>query len=354
MLLTTPVLVGSEGSSPLPDRPGGVLSTEDSTSSDPGEPAGSAGSISTSSDPGEPAGSAGSISTSSPVSPTTSRYLAFLSGDAVRDTARAFELGCGHTGEGPGLVVLALGRQRPGGAQAFGPRGVVRPYALLGDVVAAYAEALAECSGPGWTVAVKTSNYKATDAAVHAGYGQDWARFATGLQARVAASTGGAVTVLAGLDLEPGWSSVAVAQAWMDGYRDAGGGPLVLLPSADGCPPQQPGVCLNGWSTAIIGDMVWGSGITTIILPQVYSHTGTMARQWATIARDAAARGLEPSLAGVTSQARACAQIPDDRLCSQLNITWDVALAQLQSELASDPSTAHLVLRLATDIGWEF
>lgn len=288
-----------------------------------------------------------------PISPTTSRYLAFLSGELDRDTARARELGCAHRGEDPGMVVLALGRQQPGGAQAFGPKGVVRPYPLLADVIVAYADGLAECAGSGWVLVPMTSNYKAYDPDIHGQYGHDWARFTADLQVRVGARSGGAVAVAAGLDLEPGWSSVEVAQAWMGGYRDEAGATLVLVPSADGCPPRGPGGCVNGWSTAIIAEMVWGSGVETVILPQVYSHSGNMARQWAAIAREGVALGLGPSIAGVTSQARACTQVPGDRLCPQLNITWYTALEQLQGELMSDPATEHIVLRYATDIGWE-
>lgn len=277
--------------------------------------------------------------------------MAFLTGDGISDVDRARDLGCAHKGEVPGVVVLAFGRQLPGTAQAFRAKADAKPLSLVADVVVSYASALASCAGSGWTLAVTTSNYLLDDPSTAELLGRQWAGLVNSVADRVGRTAAG-ISVAAGIDLEPGWGSVDGGFAWLNGFAGVAGQPLFVVGSADGCPAVGSGRCANGWTSDDLARAVWGTVPGSLAFPQVFSYSGVMASQWASLAQVAASRGVEPRFGGVMVQQRACAQVRDP-LCKKLDVGGVAAVEQLQSRLAAAPSTARVRVAGASNIGWD-
>lgn len=278
---------------------------------------------------------------------TTSRYVNWVTGDALADVAKSGDLGCAHASEKPGVVVLGLGGQREGGATAFSGKGVVRPYALLTEVVKAYVKGMERCgASAGWTVAVATTNQKNGDAILSASRGKEWGDFVRSVQIRDSN-----VAVIGGNDMEPAWGSVESAVAWRDAYEQTAHTPLLWVASADGCPRHNTnGACANGWSQAALASVLWSDGNGTV-MPQIYTQNHTQALQWAQIAATAIELGITPRFAGALSQHRACDQVAPGS-CNNLDLDGVQALAQLREAFDSIPATTKLHLPFASDIGW--
>jgi len=271
--------------------------------------------------------------------PTRSQYLHWLSDDVAADTERARNAGCRvaeRTEAGP--VVLAVGRQLPGGVSGFATGGTVRTPEHLREVVGAYVEALDRCGRGTWTVAVTTSNHRLDDVELAGAHGRSWAATVAAI-----ASTRD-VTVVAGIDMEPSWGTFAAAVRWVADYRAADGPPLLFNASADGCPLHgDTGPCNNGWSVDAMASTIW-SRAGDRALPQIYRTDGAMASQWGVIARAATRLGLEPTFSAAMSQRRACAQT-EQRNC--LDLPPKQAWVQLQQAL-----DGVAVVPGVTDIGW--
>jgi hypothetical protein len=271
---------------------------------------------------------------------TVSRYVNWMTDDVERDRAVSYRLGCrgGERGES-GVVVLAFGRQiADGGTRGFAGPGVVRSYAQIAAVVAAYRDGLAACGAGDVLLAVTTSNYDFYDVEEAAGFGGRWRELVESI------GPVGGVRIIGGTDLEPGWGGLAASRAWVDAYKSTG---LVLYAnaSADGCPLSGVGGgCANGWDTSSLAELVWGS--RGVAVPQVYRRDGAQARQWKVLAEVWARTGGAPVFGGVMTQQRACRQVVDPN-CPQLSQPHDVARNQLQVLLGSLADVP-----VGTDVGW--
>jgi hypothetical protein len=271
---------------------------------------------------------------------TSSRYVNWMTDDLVRDQETSYRLGCrgGERGES-GVVVLAFGRQvAAGGTRGFAGPGVLRPYAQIAAVVAAYRDGLVECGAGPMVLAVTTSNYELYDAAEAAGFGVLWRELVESID------DVGAVRVEGGTDLEPGWGGLAAARAWVEAYKSTG---LVLYAnaSADGCPSGGAGGgCANGWNTSALAELVWGG--SGVAVPQVYRRDGVQAEQWAVLASVWSRTGGVPVFGGVMTQHRACKQV-DNSNCPQLSQPHDVAREQLSRALGG-----LFEVPVGTDVGW--
>ena len=271
---------------------------------------------------------------------TTSRYVNWMTDDVVRDREVSYRLGCrgGERGES-GVVVLAFGRQvEAGGTRGFAGPGVLRPYAQIAEVVAAYRDGLAECGAGPVVLAVTTSNYELYDVAEAAGFGVRWRELVESI------ADAGGVRIEGGSDLEPGWGGLAAARAWVEAYK-ATGRVLYANASADGCPLSGVGGgCANGWDTSSLAELVWGGG--GVAVPQIYRRDAAQARQWKVLASLWSRSGGVPVFGGVMTQHRACKQVQNEN-CPQLSQPHDVAREQLQrllGDLAPVP--------VGTDVGW--
>jgi len=271
---------------------------------------------------------------------SSSRYVDWLTGDVDRDVRSSHDRGCRAAGRGEsGPLVLAFGRQVEGaGVRGFAGPEVLRPYSLVAAVVAGYRDGLLACGASSVLLVAATSNYGLDDVSEAASSGAAWAS----LVASVGSRDG--VEVAGGVDLEPGWGSLAAGSAWVGAFRSSGL-PLYSNASADGCPLAGPGgACANGWDTFSLASLVWGGDGAAI--PQVYRRDGAQARQWAVLARQWAAYGGVPRFVAVMSQQRACRQV-DDPNCPSLSQSPEQALAQLRAEL-----DGLVPVPGATDVGW--
>lgn len=282
---------------------------------------------------------AGGDAVSAPA-PTRSQYLHWMTDDVDADREQARRQACRAAERSTGgPVVLAVGRQLPGGVTGFATGGEVRNHAHLAAVVSAYVDGLQRCGdGDAWTVAVTTSNHRLEDVMLADEHGRNWA-----LAVGSIPSTDD-VTVVAGVDMEPSWGSFAAALRWVSAYRAADGPPLLFNASADGCPQQgDAGPCNNGWNVDAMATTIW-SRSSDSALPQIYRHDGAMAAQWGVIARAARRLGLEPRFAGAMSQRRACAQVGGDDC---LDLPPAKAWEQLRHALEGVATVPGV-----TDVGW--
>lgn len=269
---------------------------------------------------------------------TTSRYISWLSGDRAVDAARAYTTACdGDTSNG-GTSVIAFGRQVAGGTRSFSGPSALYDYGHLSAVVDGYARGLTQC-GERWQLVVATSNYLLDDPGVSYARGREWGQFIDSLTHIPG------VSIVGGVDLEPGWGSRHAAESWLTGYRTSRS-VLVVNASADGCPQYgDRGECANGWTVDDLAQFVW-SRDRDLALPQIYRHDGAMARQWGVISRAGQRLGYHPKFAGAMTQSRACTQV-DDRHCPQLSLLPEDARRQLQSEVGEG-----IHIPFGTDVGW--
>lgn len=233
-----------------------------------------------------------------------------------------------------GVLFIGFGRQIQGGASSFGI-GLVS-YARIQEFATAYARGLSECSEGRWIVAVMTSNDHLDDPALAATYGKLWGQLAQDTNASLDAPR---VEIAAGIDVEPAWGPFAAAKAWADNVHSTGAR-IVFGPSADGCPIDVDGPCNNGWNTAAMGELMWGYGDRTIVMPQVYRLK--MAQQWANIERVARARGRDAYVDAVLTQNRAC-RVTKQRPCLDLG---PIKAQELASEVFGRE------MPLGSDISW--
>ena len=272
--------------------------------------------------------------------PTRSQYLHWMSHDVDDDTRRAETSACRMAQRSSGgPVVLAVGRQIPGGVTGFATKGTLRNSQHLRSVVEGYVKGLTKCGNGTWTLAVTTSNHRLDDVDYAAASGRAWAEIIGSI------ASSGNVRVVGGIDMEPAWGTRAATSSWVESYRAADGPPLVFNASADGCATDGfTGSCANGWTVEAWASLIW-SRRGDSALPQIYRADGVMARQWATLARAASTTlALEPVFTGVMTQRRACRQT-QQQTC--LDLSPVEAHAQLREALDGVASVANV-----TDIGW--
>ncbi len=276
---------------------------------------------------------------------TVSHYVNWLyQPDADAITAR---IGCTQAAGAPGYVFLGLGRQVPGGSTAFGWDGRRTMADGLRHAIELFSKSLNDCAegGKSFVVVPMTSNYHLDDKDLAASFGTEWGDLIESLRNNDRLAH---VEILGGWDVEPSWGSPAAARAWIDSYRLRTASPIVTGPSADGC-PFGPGrvTCNNGWTVADLAYVSW-SIPDSVVLPQIYTPSGSMARQWANLADVAFDLGMKPAFGGPLVQALACAE----RTCK--GTANDAATSYRQLREALDASRQSGVLHLpgASDIGW--
>jgi hypothetical protein len=244
-----------------------------------------------------------------------------------------------------GTVVLSFGKQVEGGASGFGTTIVEADIVAITATVAA---GLAECGSGPWEVSVGTSNSGGATPFNGVDGGARWAAIVE--QARAASDP--RVAISGAVDLEPSWGPVAQARAWVAGYVAATSRRLWNFGSADGCPLSVGGVrCNNGWT---IDDVAWVSteaGPNVWVAPQIFTQSGSLARQWAVIAARTLQRGVQLRIGGVGVQASACVQRGP---CGTTgNQGWQ-AWQQMRSALDAIPATAGMPIGAPRDIRWGF
>jgi hypothetical protein len=276
---------------------------------------------------------------------TVSHYVNWLyQPDADDITTR---IGCTQAAGAPGYVFLGLGRQVPGGSTAFGWDGRRTMADGLRHAIKVFTTALNDCAkgGKSFVVVPMTSNYHLDDVALAGSFGTEWGALIESLRADERLAH---VEINGGWDVEPSWGSPVAARAWVDAYRLQTASALISGPSADGC-PFGPGrlTCNNGWSIADLAYVSWtipGS----VVLPQIYTPSGSMARQWANLADVAFEQGLTPAFGGPLVQAIACAE----RTCDGTANDAATSYRQLREALDASRLSKDLPLPGASDIGW--
>jgi hypothetical protein len=285
--------------------------------------------------------------TSSPDKPTDSRYVNWLHGETPEATSE--HLGCLQAKDtNDGYVLLGLGRQIDGGATAFGWSGKTRDTAGLASSMVAFAKGVQRCvqEGAHWHLVLMTSNYHLNDVALAGVFGKQWAELVETVRRSANSES---VEVHGGWDLEPSWGSPEAARAWTDAYVSNTKSQMISAPSADGCPVTPNGTaCNNGWSQGLLAYMMWGAQPGAAVLPQIYTPSGSMAKQWAFLSDAAVRAGIEPTVLGALTQSRAC----QGRPCSGTNITPDVALAQLEEAFSNSELSRDVTFVAASDINW--
>lgn len=182
------------------------------------------------------------------------------------------------------------------------------------------------------------------------------------------------VTVVAGIDAETEYNSVALTKTYIEAFRDnlspsnctPGVGEnkcLYDFGNAGGCSLTGGNGCNNSWTY----DDVWykSTGLKRIndtyrfaaALPEIYNTVGSHGRQW----KNASLRGIALAnqpvyFVGVLTQREACRQVSDyagqDR-CIGTDNTPQQGFANLRDSLNSDPLTSQVPIRWLTDISYQ-
>jgi len=249
------------------------------------------------------------------------------------------------------LVVLAFGSPRHRGLR-FGTSlfgGRFASTSRIGTAGVRYARGFHHCTRkrPGATlrIALGTSNYGRFVGYHH---GRAWAFMVNRANRRLEAlGYSDRIDVTAADDIEPDWSGPRAARAWVRGYDSANQWPYYDFGGAAGCPPY--GNCAGSWTLEDVWYVSWGAA-PAIPLPEIYTKSGSSAKQWYRVSLYSAVRhGASMTIAGVVSQHRACHQTPDP--CRGMNNTSPRAWKQLSKYLNSDRRTAQHI-RWATDMSW--
>lgn len=284
---------------------------------------------------------------SSPDKPTNSRYVNWLHGETPEATSE--QLGCTQAGDtNAGYVLLGLGRQIDGGATAFGWSGKTRDTAGLASAMVSFARGVQNCAKDGdrWHLVLMTSNYHLNDVALAGKFGKQWAELVETVRSE---ANSAAVEIHGGWDLEPSWGSPEAARAWTDAYVSNTKSQMISAPSADGCPTTANGEsCNNGWTQGLLVYMMWGAQPGSAVLPQIYTPSGSMAKQWAFLSDTAKSIGIEANILGALTQSRAC----KGRSCDGTDIPPDVALSQLREAFSQSELSQDTEFVASSDIDW--
>ncbi len=201
-------------------------------------------------------------------------------------------------------------------------------------------------------IAIGTSNYADTDAAVTADHGKAWAGLVNQVNEMIQNCTrhcDGQLDAVGANDIELSWSGPTPTIDWVSGYDAANLYPLYNYGSLDGCPYfASPGArCANGWSK----DQIWKvtSGGPVYSVPEVYSTNGVNAQQWYLMSLYFRQnKGLQMDFAGVMTQYGACQSAGG---CYLLDNKPEVGWTQLNKLINGDWQTLD-DLKYSTDIKW--
>jgi hypothetical protein len=249
------------------------------------------------------------------------------------------------------LVVLAFGRPRhPNGrygASLFGVRFASTKAIRRAGV--AFAKGFLRCAlrRPGATLrlALGTSNYGSRVTWAH---GRAWATMVNRAnETLIHRGWAGRVSIVGAIDIELSWNGPKTTKAWVRGYDSANRWPYYNFGDAANCPPY--GQCAGGWTMKDVWYVSWGA-LPAYALPQIYTGSGSMARQWFNIALYSyREQRSHMTIAGVMSQRGACRDSRDP--CHGMNNSPSRAWTQLVGLLNRHPGTKQQP-RFATDIRW--
>jgi hypothetical protein len=287
-----------------------------------------------------------------PYAQTRSYYM------ARNSTAAATQLGCANDDKS-GRMTLFFGAPTVVaggyGATAWGApdlrmadienvvKNVIRGYAYCRDHPSFRLQ-----------IGVGTSNsgIDARAAAWRQGHGYAWATSVRNLAAWANRYYAGFAQVYAAWDFEPSWSTFASAESWMHGYDGRPGRQLTFVnASADGCSTTKAdnNACNNGWNQQRVWHLAWQHD-PSLPIPQIYTNSGTQARQWKLIDLWATANtGDGMYFYGTLTQSGACRQVGG---CSGTSNTPHQAHDQLLWWLRSDSRTTQPSLQTMMDVSW--
>jgi hypothetical protein len=282
---------------------------------------------------------------------TTSRYM------STTDTNTLFNEGCAAgLADQNGIVILQFGRPLMQDG-VYGTKIYTNAFAPVSDIepaIESYMNGYYGCSLPAdrLILAAGTSNDETSPPnAVGFAHGVAWAQMVNSLQTFIFQSGRyPTIQVAAADDIEPGFGSVADAEAWESGYASVATQPVYDNGSDDGCPtdsPKEPvqnppnnGPCGPGWTQADEW-YVASEEVSSFPLPQIYRKNGVDAARWQRISLYGALYADGPLVFnGALTQFGACDPDPD---CSRsLDNVPAAGWSQLLYVLNSDPITWQL------------
>jgi hypothetical protein len=286
--------------------------------------------------------------------PTTSFYVR-STGPASEDLW--FGLGCNQgtiDANRPGtqnrIVILDFGspRRLVDGTYGFelpgGATGEFRSRQDARSVAVQYALGYWSCTGNDRasviSLAIGTTN-NGTEVASN-GYqqGRAFANFVRWITDDVAA--GGAssqVKVRAAIDVEMDWNTFPDTREWFQGYDSLSNTPIYDFGDAAGCTQNGSTTsCNNGWTQERVWWVSEGFPLARP-LPEIYTNSGSQARQWYQLARYTHIRhSVDMLIYGTLTQFGACEQVGG---CTGTSNTPSEGWTQLYNLLNADPTVRH-------------
>jgi hypothetical protein len=170
--------------------------------------------------------------------------------------------------------------------------------------------------------------------------GRAFANFVKAITSAVAASgVSSQVIVRGAIDVEMDWNTYPDTREWYDGYDSLSNTPLYDFGDAAGC--TQTGAattCNNGWTQ----ERVWYVSEGFLLaqpLPEIYTNSGSQAKQWYQLARYTARnKPAKMLMAGTLTQFGACQQVGG---CTTTDNTPAEGWTQLYNLLNADPTVRH-------------
>jgi hypothetical protein len=240
------------------------------------------------------------------------------------------------------------------GATGFSatPLPISQIAALVEDFVSGYYNALGSNTTLHTRIVIATSNHGTRVTYLH---GQAWSTLVDSVAAWVILNGySGQIDIAGGSDMEPDWNSPSVTRDWVNGYADGSRRFLYDVGDAGGCPlsgtTANAGVCNNSWTQEDIWFVSWGAPPSEP-LPEIYTPTGSMAKQWANLSLyGVLAHNASMIIAGTLTQFGQCQQ-SGAGACSGVDNTPAVGWQQLYNRLnvGADPRIAQ-TLPWSTDI----
>ncbi len=288
--------------------------------------------------------------------PSSHYTRSYYMGDAGFAAAR--NLGCAN-GDKTGRMTLYFGAP----TAVAGTYGATlwsapdRTTEQVGAVVKEFARGYAFCrrsSSYTLFIGVGTSN-SGIDARSEVwveAHGRKWASMVRNLRAWSDRYYRGRFSIYAAWDAEPSWSRYAKAEHWMHGYNSQPGRVGVHVNNAaDGCSTTSSNnaACDNGWSQYWLWRLSWQYD-PALPMPQIYTTTGSMARQWHQIDLFGVGRGDGMYFYGVMSQRAACSQA--GAWCPGTNNTPQAAHDQMLWYSNTHPATRQNEILSPTNINW--
>ena len=220
------------------------------------------------------------------------------------------------------------------------------------QAVSSFAEGYSIASGGlDAVLVVGTNNHfnKTYTSDMIAAHGEAWAELVAAIDTQLS----GYPQAVGGIDAELKWSSSALAEQWIQGFRNAGGSLwLADFGDANGCHTSgataTPSACYPGWNQDdVLYAALGGFDLShSLPFPEIYSTAGGNAKQWQQILLYAhLAYGIDAQylLAGPLTQFGACSQEKPGK-CEGIDNTPQQAWQQLNQYLGRDSRTASPLL----------